>query len=164
MFDVGYGSKRRENKIRKISAKDKTTAEILAAVHFEWMLKRTILKMGISPTKALRAQLERVYSPLDTPGKDNYKKIWDREIKRRFPKAPLGTVLGRWTRIKSHAWHKVRGNVIHGNGTVSNKDADEAIKLFLDVGEKLRNFVKKYDKNESLDSRLRARIKPRAAS
>ena len=162
MFDVGYGSERRENRIREIAATDKTTAVILAAVHFEWMLKRTILKLGISPTKALRAQFQHVYSPLDTPGKDNYKKIWDREIRKRFKKAALGKVLGGWNKVKSHAWKKVRNRVIHGNGTVSNKDADEAIELFLDAGGKLRDFVKNCDKKESLDTRLRARLKPRA--
>ncbi len=42
MFSVGYGIQNRVNKMREISKDDPTTATILAAVHFEWMIKRAI--------------------------------------------------------------------------------------------------------------------------
>ncbi len=160
MFDVGFGTKNREAEIRKIAQSDRTTALILAAVHFEWMLKRTILKIGTSPTKDLRSQLEGVFRISKRHGKDGYKEIWDREVGQHFKNSSLGTVLGKLTKIQNHALD-VRGKVVHGNGTVGNASADEAIDLFLDAGAKLRDFA--LARGESLDTRLRARIQPRSA-
>ncbi len=62
MFTVKFGSKNRESQIMRILKKDHSTAVILAAVHFEWTIKRAILKLGVSPTKTLRKRLEDVYS------------------------------------------------------------------------------------------------------
>jgi len=158
MFHVGFGSSNREKEIRKIAAKDEITAVILAAVHFEWMLKRAILKLGTSPTKSLRKQLEDVYRISKFKNKDGYKEIWEREIGKRFKNASLGKVIGKLTQIQNHALN-VRGKVIHGNGTVSKAHADQAIDLFLDAGVKLQTFAQK--NGEDLDVRLKARIKPR---
>ena len=156
MFSVGFGSEKREAKIREMGREDLTTAVILAAVHFEWMLKRAILKLGRSPTKKLREQLERVYSISDRDNRDGYKSIWAREIQPRYKRAALGTVLGKLTAINDNAM-AVRGRVIHGNGTVSKTDAHKAIELFLTSGKKLRDFTLK--NGDNLDSRLKARIK-----
>jgi len=158
MFSVGFGSENRENEIRSIAEDDSTTAVILAAVHFEWMLKRAILKLGMTPTNVLREQLEDVYTIQDKGSREGYKTIWGREVEPRFKNAALGTVLGRLPKIKTKAF-KVRGQVVHGNGTVSESGAREAIDLFLEAGKKLRDFVAL--KGEDLDSRLAMRIKPR---
>jgi hypothetical protein len=159
MFHVSFGSAKRETEIQKIANTDHTTALILAAVHFEWMLKRAIMKLGTSPTKNLRAQLEEVFRMSRHNNQDGYKEIWDREVGKRFKSASLGTVIGKLTQIQNHALN-VRGKVIHGNGTVSKSDADEAIDLFLGAGRKLQRFAQK--NREDLDTRLKARIKPRA--
>lgn len=158
MFSVSYGSENREKRIREIGAQDPTTGVILAAVHFEWMLKRTILKLGKTPTSALRAQLEQVYSIRDRGSGEGYVSIWRREIQPRFKRAALGTVLGKLSKIQKDA-RAVRGRVIHGNGTVSYENANEATELFLTSGRKLREFTLK--NGEDLDSRLRTRIKAR---
>lgn len=158
MFLVSYGAEKRESRIREIGKSDKTTAVILAAVHFEWTLKRTILKMGGSPTKDLRTQLEKVYRISNRNGQDGYKEIWDREVGKRFKNSSLGTVLGNLVRIQNHAMD-VRGKVIHGNGTVGKASANEAIELFLSAAKKLREFAKK--NGEDLDTRLKTRLKPR---
>ncbi|MFC1791794.1 hypothetical protein ACFL0I_04945, partial [Gemmatimonadota bacterium] len=122
---------------------------ILAAVHFEWMVKRAILKLAETPTKALREELEGAYTLQD------YKKIWEREVEPRFGNAALGTVLGRLTKIRDEAL-KVRGRIVHGNGTVRQIDAEEAIDLFLEAGMKLREFATKH--GEDLDTVLKRRI------
>lgn len=158
MFHVGFGSAQREAEIRKIAVTDRTTALILAAVHFEWMLKRAILKLGASPTKDLREQLEDVFRIQKKSGRDGYKEVWAREVRNRFKNAALGTVLGKLSRIQSHALD-VRGKVIHGNGTVKKSDADEAIDLFLGAGEKLRDFASQ--RGVDLDARLKARPRPK---
>ncbi|MFN3347371.1 hypothetical protein [Pseudorhodoplanes sp.] len=161
MFHVGFGSAKREAEIRKFAAADRTTALILAAVHFEWMLKRAILKLGASPTKSLRNQLEDVFRMQKHNGRDGYKEVWDREVGKRFKNGALGTVLGKLNQIQSHALD-VRGKIIHGNGTVSKSDSDQAIELFLGAGVKLREFAAKH--GIDLDARLKTRTKPKVAS
>jgi hypothetical protein len=158
MFAVGFGSERREKAIRRIAARDKTTAVILAAVHFEWMLKRTILALGSTPTKALRTKLEDVYR-LDTKhGRPGFQDVWRAEVGRRYKNAALGTVLGKLTQIKKDALN-VRGRLIHGNGTVKSADADKSIELFLGAGAKLRAFAAK--QSVDIDAKLKMRPKAR---
>lgn len=70
-----------EKRIREIAKSDRSTAIILAAVHFEWMLKRTLLMLGSSPTKGLRQQFESIYSMTGKNGHDGYKELWARESK-----------------------------------------------------------------------------------
>jgi hypothetical protein len=162
MFAVGFGSQKREDEIRRIlKDQDPTTAVILAAVHFEWMLKRAILKMGSSPTKVLRERLEDIYRIEDKNGQQGYKTVWRREIEPRFKNAALGTVLGRLTAIQNVAMD-LRGRIVHGNGTASRRKAQEAVELFLGAGEKLRAFTMKHRVN--LDSRLKPRLQTRKIS
>jgi hypothetical protein len=154
MFSVTYGSKRRESSIRRIAVRDKTTAVILASVHFEWMLKRTILKLSQSPTATIRRELEDVYKLNGGSGHNGYAGIWGREIACRLPNAALGRVIGRLTAIQNHAL-RVRGRIVHGNGTVSDADADKAIDLFLQAGKKLREFAASHAVD--IDARLSPR-------
>jgi len=159
VFSVGFGSQKREDEIRQIlKDQDPTTAVILAAVHFEWMLKRAILKLGSSPTKVLRKKLEDVYRIEDKNSQQGYKAIWRHEVQSRFTNAALGTVLGRLTAIQNVALD-LRGRIVHGNGTASQRKAQEAVELFLDAGEKLRAFATKHGVN--LDSRLTPRLAAR---
>ncbi len=148
LFTAGYGIENCENKIGEIATKDHIHAVILAAVHFEWVIKRAILKLGHSPTVGLREQLESVWEI------DKYKDIWKQEVVVQYKNSALGTVLGNLPRIKNQAL-KVRGKIVHGNGTVSKKEADEAICHFLRASKKLREFAT--SKNIDLDSRLKVR-------
>jgi hypothetical protein len=158
MFHVGYGIANRELAIRKIAQKDHVTALILAAVHFEWMIKRTIIKLGRSPTSSLRKKLEGVYKIESKNGSVGYKEVWNEEVAKRFHNASLGIVLGRLQAIQDNAL-KLRGQVVHGNGVVSNNKAQQAIDLFLDAGQKLNTFASSH--GENLDARLRSRINNR---
>lgn len=166
MFNVGFGSEKREQRIRQIAEEDLTVGVILASVHFEWMMKRAILKLGTSPTVQLRSELSRVTGVRrkersDGFAQDGYYEIWKREVDSRVRnRSALGTVLGRLTDIRDKAM-KVRGHIIHGNGTSSDKDAENAIDLFLQVGPKLRDFAIRH--GEDLDAKLTARLKPRGA-
>jgi len=156
MFAVGFGCKKRHDEIRELSLKDHNTAIILASVHFEWMIKRAILKLGESSTKKLRLELEGIYKIDDK--KNSYKDVWNREVGKRFKHKKLGTVLGNLHDIKNHAL-KVRGKIIHGNGTVSRSDGLKAVDEFLRAGEKLRIFAQ--TQGEDLDEILKRRIKSR---
>lgn len=161
MFSVSFGSENRERKIKEFSSKnDHCTAVILAAVHFEWMIKRAILKLGISPTKALREKLEDIYRLYETDDRKDYKSVWEEEVAVRFSNSKLGTVLGVLSKIQNET-SKVRGKIVHGNGTVSKKEAIDAVDQYLKAAKKIRDFAKKY--GEDLDSRLIQRRKARTA-
>ena len=160
MFFVSYGSERREKRIMELAHEDLSLGVILAAVHFEWMMKRTILKLGKSPTKQLREELANVSGVFRAKRKngyepDGYNEVWDREVKSHLKgQAALGSVLGKLTDVRDKA-SKVRGHLIHGNGTVSRTAAEEAIKLYLGSAAKLRSFATK--NGVDVDSRLKAR-------
>lgn len=166
MFNVGFGSANREKRIREIAEKDHTVGVILAAVHFEWMMKRAILKLGTSATSALRDELQNVSGIKrkkmnDGYERDGYYEVWKREVDSRInERSALGTVLGKLTDLRDKAM-KVRGHIIHGNGTSSSASAKEAIELFLNSGAKLRVFASKH--GEDLDARLKTRQKARSS-
>lgn len=159
MFSVGYGIQNRVERILEISKDDPTTATILSAVHFEWMIKRAILKLGCAPTAALRTELEDTYKlAIPNEKKKDYRSIWKREVAARFKNSELGSVLGN-LHVLQNSTMKVRGRVVHGNGTVSKEVASEAINQFIRAADKLNSFAKKH--GEDLDQKLKARIKPR---
>ena len=159
MFSVGYGIANREKRIRDIANTDSTTAVILAAVHFEWMIKRSILKLGCSPTAELRKELENMYKlAIKGENQKDYRSIWKREIACRYKNARLGTVLGNLNKLQNSTM-KVRGWVIHGNGTVLKDVADDAIKEFMIATNKLTTFAMNH--GEDLDEELKERNKAR---
>ena len=158
MFSVGYGVANREKKILTIAKSDPNHALILAAVHFEWVIKRSILKLGSSPTASLRKELENTYKLAVPNSNKDYRAVWKREVASRFKGSSLGTVLGNLHDIQNKTL-KARGRVIHGNGTISKKEANIAVLEFLKAAGKLEAFTKKH--GEDLDSRLRTRIKSR---
>lgn len=158
MFSVGYGIANREQEIKKIAKNAPTQGAILAAIHFEWVLKRSILKLGCSPTSELRKELEGIYKlKPKSRNKNDYKNIWEQEITHRFKKATLGDVLGNLHTLQTSSI-EIRGKVIHGN-SVSKKDADAATKEFLKAAKKLTDFAAKH--GENLDEKLKTRRKAR---
>jgi hypothetical protein len=158
MFFVRFGSAKRERAIRALSQNDLSVGVILAATHFEWMMKRAILKLGVSPTQTLRDRLERL-SSLHAPNKpDDLERAWKEEVAQHRKTASLGTVLGQLTSIRNEAI-PVRGKLVHGNGTPSRAEARRALGLFLGAGPKLRGFA--VICGEDLDTDLKRRLKPR---
>lgn len=159
MFSEIFGSENREDKILKMIKQEPTAAVILAAVHFEWTIKRVILKLGISPTKELRNKLEDVYSFEDRGNKRaEYKSIWEAEISKRFNNSALGTIVGSIGKLKSEGIH-VRNNIVHGNGTIPKVKAQKAVKRFFLVTKKFRDFAEIH--GENLDASLNPKRKPR---
>ena len=148
MFTVSYGSRCREEKIREMAESDPTTAVILASVHFEWMIKRAILKIGLSPTRNLRSELEGIYKLKDNQNHNDYISIWNREVAAQMKKSKLGTVLGNLHKIQRGAL-TVRGRIIHGNGTVSNEVGVATVEVFIKASKKIREFLEKrgFDSN-----------------
>lgn len=170
LFTVSYGSKSREDYIIRFLESDPTIAVILASVHFEWMLKRTIMKLGHSPTKALKEKLDSAYK-FDTKGQcEDLKMIWIDEISNRISstkrqKSSFEKVIGNSSptlggvKIGVKTARDIRSKIIHGNGSVSKKDATKAVHDFIYSSNNLRQFVIKC--GEDLDSRLIPRMKKR---
>ncbi|MEQ8262272.1 hypothetical protein [Pseudohaliea sp.] len=158
IWNVGYGSDNRETFIRKHSEVDHCGAVVLAAMHFEWTLKRVVLKLGKSPTKPLRKELERVFSFSKKRRGKNYFDIWKREVEPSYRRAALGTVVGNFATLDNKAI-SARGKVVHGNGTISRKEALEGISLFLKASGKLRKFAEA--QGMPVDERLAPRPVPK---
>ena len=155
MFEISYGSKNRVQRICEISKSEPTLALILAAVHFEWTVKRCILKMGSSPTVGLRAKLESTFQ-LKGKNKDDLKTVWNDEIGGQYQRSKLGQVVGSLNDISNKAL-QVRGKLIHGNGTTSKSKTLEAISIFLKSSDKIYDFAQ--DHGADLDKRLKTRRK-----
>jgi len=159
MFLVGYGFEKRESRIMELLDDEPTTAVILASVHFEWSLKRAILMLGQSPTALLRKKLERVWflgpDDKDHKGNQTVKGIWNQEISSQYKNGKIGKVIANFPKCIEDA-KAARGRVIHGNGTVSRKSAEDAVTKYLKASRKIYLFARKHNLN--LDSRLKARL------
>ena len=155
LWAVSYGVARREAYIRGALAQDPSTAVVHAAIHFEWVLKRAILKLGSSPTKALRDELAKVYILVSRgSSKKDYRAIWKREVTPGKKKAALDTVLGNLHKIQSDAMG-ARGKIVHGNGLVSDAEAIIAVNTFLNGAKKISDFAAVH--GEDLNTRLKSR-------
>ena len=155
MFAISYGSVEREERIRRYLEEDHIVAIILAATHFEWMIKRAIIKLSKSPTKKLRELLEKTHVLMDGRSQQvSLQTLWTREIASKYNKAALGTVIPNLTLIKDKA-KKIRGFVVHGNGVASKKNAILAVDQYLAAAKKLREFSA--NNGQNLDKRLSPR-------
>ena len=68
IFSLGFGSLNREERLKAYLKEDYIVAVILSAAHFEWTLKRSILKLSKGPTVKLKRSLEethRLFGPGD---------------------------------------------------------------------------------------------------
>jgi hypothetical protein len=136
LFSVAYGFESREKFILNMEDEDPTIAVILAAAHFEWTLKRTILMFGKTNTDELREKLANTWS--FTNKKSNLRKIWHEEIGVNYKNASMKQVMDGFDRIMERSGDlkkpnasDIRGQIIHGNGTVSIKWATRATDEFI---------------------------------
>ena len=162
MFSVGYGFKKRETRIRELLDEEPSTSVILAAVHFEWSIKRSILMLGHSPTAELRKKLEDTWAlssnETDKAGRLTIKGLWKSEISEQIRNAAIGKVVANFPKCIEKA-KSARGKVIHGNGTVSKATASEAVDEYLSAACKIYEFSHRH--GVELDSRLKPRRKRR---
>jgi hypothetical protein len=160
LFSVKYGSENREKFIEDYLEKEFTISLILAAVHFEWTLKRTILVLGKKFTEPLGKELQKVYK--FTGAIDSLEEIWKREI-GHIHKSSFGKVIGLKSvyvkdksckKISNHA-KDIRSEVIHGNRPPSKIRVTKAVSQYIQASRNLRNFVILNGKD--LDKRLTPR-------
>ena len=148
MFLINDGANERERRILQFLDTDPPIAVMLAAIHFEWTVKRAILKLSRRPTVTLRGELVRVY------GLDGYKKAWSSEVGGES----LPNVMGRVY------WHRVtvaftlRNQIVHGAGGCSRVFAEPRVAALLTAAERIREMVSA----NGLD--LFSRLRPRRRS
>jgi len=157
LFSVGYGHFNRENYIYDIAKSDPSIALILAAVTFEWTFKRFIMKLGKSKTDDLRKILEKTYSL------KSLKEVWHKEIGSQYKKASIKDVLLDFFNViepsknpKKPNACDVRGEVIHGNGSISSDRANKATREYLFAARFLYLYAETIHRR-NLDKRLISR-------
>jgi hypothetical protein len=145
MFLVKDTPAQRERRIRQFLASDPPIAVLLAAIHFEWTVKRAILKLSVRPTAQLRGDLAETF------GLERYKDAWSAEL--GLPGMPA--VVGR------SLWHRVtiafrlRNQIVHGAGGCSQSHAEPRVNALLDAAERLRALAA--DRGSDLYTKLQVR-------
>jgi len=108
-------------------------AVILAAVDFEWTVRRAILALGTSSTKEIRKSLETSW------GLEKYKDIWKDEVTIRL-KVTLVQVIPHWGELKE--LFKFRDRLVHGAvGVISRDAAHRSVESILRASRELEAFA-----------------------
>ena len=143
MFLVGDTADERRERILKFLAAEPAIAVLLAAIHFEWTLKRAILKLSDEPTASLRAELARVY------GLDTYKAAWREHVVA----ATLPQIVRNWSEVTQA--FKLRNALVHGAVGCSARFAKPRVNALLKAAAAMQGFANSRD--HDLYSKLKTR-------
>jgi len=142
MFFVSDNQKDRHSLIREFLTHDQATiAIILAAIDFEWSLRRTILLFGYNSTKHIR---EIVLANVSGPEK--YKEVWKNEVEKNLG-ISLPNVIPHWSRLvnSKNGAYRLRNQIVHGiHGNVTEKYATDRVEDFLRASELLQELASKH--------------------
>lgn len=135
MFLVSDTIERRHLKIRSFLPGEPVMAILLAAVDFEWTVRRAIIALGTNSNKTIReVVLKHCHGP------DHYKEAWKTEVKLRFGKG-LADVVQNWNELQGTAFI-LRNRVVHGiRGMPSSRKTSEAVEIFLQASSCIAKFA-----------------------
>ena len=108
MFFVTDTLETRQSKIRSFVKTEPAIAVLLAAMDFEWTVRRAILALGVSPTKAIHAQ----FGATNSGGLSGLNEHWKLEVTPRL-RIGLPAVVPDWNQLKTKAF-VLRHKLIHG--------------------------------------------------
>lgn len=155
MFFVSDSQTQRHARIRAfLTDESATIAVILAAIDFEWSIRRAILALGSSPTKHIR---EVVFAGFHG-GYLNYEDAWRREV-TGWLKPTLPQAIPHWSRLanKQDGAVRLRGQIVHGaQVSVSADFARSRVEDWLAASALLEALAK--DHKTSLYKRIVRRI------
>jgi hypothetical protein len=158
MFFVSDTQQRRHGAIRGFLREETATIGlILAAVDFEWTVRRAILALGVSPTK----EIKHKFSESRVAGPDGYKRLW-KEEPNRYTGRPITSVVKQWSKLveKPNGAFALRNRIVHGIIGSSGLDyVNSRAEVFLEAAVDLEKEANAY--NCSVYQVIR-RIKPRA--
>lgn len=112
MFFISDTQAERHELIRSFLTPQRAAiATVLAAIDFEWSMRRAILALGISPTKFIRKE---VFAN-NRGGYDGYKSAWRAEVEPRL-KLSIDRAVPSWSRLVDSKTGAVllRGKIVHG--------------------------------------------------
>jgi hypothetical protein len=136
MFLVNDTQSVRHARIRQFAGREITIGALLAAIDFEWTIRRVILACGVSPTRHIRqVVLDKCH------GLDAYKSAWTGEV---FPRhgVRLPSLLDGWQFLKNEAM-PLRHKLTHGvQGTTGSSYAIPRREALLDAAVALAEFSK----------------------
>ncbi len=153
-FLVGDSQSERHAKISGfLNGGEPVIAILLAAVDFEWTVRRGILALGNSPNADIRlGVLARC------TGLDKYREAWAKEVKKRFGKG-LPEVISNWDDFKSA--FDLRHQLVHGiAGTTGVQYAEQRMLTILQASREIAEFG--YLQQIDLFSRLPVRKRKKA--
>lgn len=134
MFLVSDNVIERKKRIEEFLAIEPTAAVLLAAAHFEWCVRRTIIALGCSPNVTIRKRLERAY------GLDALKDIWRDELCVRLPRVKtskaiknLPNEVKNWSDFRKA--FELRHRLIHGVSSCGASYAETRAKRILQAAE-----------------------------
>lgn len=135
MFFVSDTQKQRHKMIRSYLAQDRAPiAVVLAAVDFEWTVRRAIMALGSSPTPHIRKVVMKNIS-----GLRGYKESWKAEVQPRL-KLSLPQVIPHWSNLTDA--FVLRGKLVHGVvGSVKFEHATPSVEVILSASKLLEELA-----------------------
>ncbi len=152
MFFVNDTQENRHKFIKSFLKKDTApVAILLAAIDFEWTLKRAILAFGTSPTKKLREGFKDVY------GLPKSRDKWREEVQPRLGLS-IDKAIPKWSQV--HDAFEIRHKIVHGASVpVTLEYASPHVNCILAASESLEKLAKEKDNKHSLyNRRIRRQI------
>ena len=143
----------RHGKIRRYAVEDATIGLILAAVDFEWTLRRAILALGKNSTKHIKAE---VLSKGRNSGLDHYKKCWRDEVEP-IHSISLPDFIGDWQSLRNA--FELRNRLVHGRSVAGELFTKARMDVCLDASVRLIRFAEEHC--SPLYGQRIVRIKPR---
>jgi hypothetical protein len=140
MFFVNDSIDARHSKIRRHIEKDAALGLILAAIDFEWTVRRAILALGKSPTKIIK---EEVLATGRRSGLKHYEECWSSEVLPLHRNNPLSELIGEWETLRKAFF--LRNKLVHGLATAGEPFARFRTDTLLAASRKLFDFSQEHD-------------------
>ncbi len=151
MFLVKDSSPSREEEIKQILIRDPSLASLLAVIHFEWTIRRSIIALGESPNIKVREKLEFCH------GHSKYKEVWKEEV---FSKTQLllPEVIKDWESLVLS--FKLRHKLVHGISSCGFDYAEKRVYGAINAAVNVRELCTSH--RIDLDARLPVRRYPKS--
>lgn len=155
MFLVSDTSESRETRIQQLLIEEEPAlAALLAIIHFEWTVRRSIIALGTSANVEVRKKLERCH------GHKQYKDLWKEEVFPRFHKR-LPEIIKNCEGLQKSFY--LRHKLVHGVKSCGKSQyTQERVQWALDAAIDVRKFCSQH--NVNLDSRLPIRRQSKVIS
>lgn len=141
MFLVSEKIEDRENRIRSFLESDHHIAVLLAAIHFEWTVRRVMIALSKSPNREIRKEM--VF------GIKRYKEFWNKHVNE----AKFSDVIGDYDELNKK--YQLRNKLIHGEGGFTKNNAISSVETILKSAQNIITFSKEkgFDVNSKLPVR-----------